>query len=453
MRLLDRLSAVNLFGYLRRRFRRHDDGLNESLDRRLEALGLHALQDRLDKLQTYLVRIETGQDRMSRQLDQVRTRLSSYLGLGVALTYTVDGMPVLVNANDMGCPLVLLAGGRYEEDVTQVLLSFSDPDTVFLDIGANIGFFSLQIGRRLLGKGHVYAFEPHPSLVELLEKNVLFNGLQKVVTWFPFALSDQNGTATMYYPDGHLGGGSIIQSNAAAASKNVIVREMKRLDDVFGSDFKCDLVKIDVEGHELNVLLGMRRIVENSPTIKILFEKLEPDTGANSPLERYFRELGFDLYGIELDASLSPLDRGDLGTWTGYALAARPGTIDDHKRAQFSIYPAQLFVPGAGTSTGNSKDERLIRSANRGDVLFFGPFWFLRAGIWRVRVHGAIRGSIFVRVQELNGVKVTEFELRTERLEHVFIANHDLVAFELVAYASSNSAEIILERFAIARQA
>src|SRR5256885_16158060 len=51
-----------------------------------------------------------------------------------------------------------------------------------------------------------------------------------------------------------------------------------RLDDLLGPDFRCNLVKIDVEGHELQVLDGMKRIVENSPDIKILFEKLTPNS-------------------------------------------------------------------------------------------------------------------------------------------------------------------------------
>ena len=96
---------------------------------------------------------------------------------------------MLVTANDIGCSVALISGGRYEEHNTNLLLSFTAPETVFLDIGANIGYFSLLLAQRLSGQGHVYAFEPHPQFVDLLARNLFLNGLDKTVTVFPFALS------------------------------------------------------------------------------------------------------------------------------------------------------------------------------------------------------------------------------------------------------------------------
>src|SRR5205085_12352859 len=113
--------------------------------------------------QSGLQRVEQAQDRMWRHLDFVRTRSGSYLGSGIALTHLADGTRMLINANDDGCPMGILSGGRHEENNTQLLLSFVDPDTVLVDIGANIGFFSVSIAQRLTGRGHVHAFEPHPS--------------------------------------------------------------------------------------------------------------------------------------------------------------------------------------------------------------------------------------------------------------------------------------------------
>src|SRR5207237_10838503 len=104
------------------------------------------------------------------QLDFVRTRVGCYVGDGVALTYLVDETPIFVNANDMGGPFNLLNGGRYEEVNLDLVLSFVRPDTVFLDIGANIGFYAVQVARRLDRSGKVHAFEPHPQLGRLLRR-------------------------------------------------------------------------------------------------------------------------------------------------------------------------------------------------------------------------------------------------------------------------------------------
>src|SRR5207248_476350 len=78
---------------------------------------------------------------------------------------------------------------------------------------------------------------------------------------FQLGLSDRNCMATFQYPKGHLGGGHI--DRPGSMSGHVAVEaEIRRLDDLLGPDFRCNLVKIDVEGHELQVLDGMRRIVE-----------------------------------------------------------------------------------------------------------------------------------------------------------------------------------------------
>jgi hypothetical protein len=192
----------------------------------------------------------------------------------------------------------------------------------------------------------------------------------------------------------------------------------------------------------------MRRIVANSPGIKILFEKLFPDASEESPLESYFRELGFDLYGVRHDASLVPLMLGGLARWGGYALAARPDTIEGGlNRARFSIHPCHFRLPGSST---NNTDYLHCVGEQR-SLLFFGPYWFLRAGFWRLRLHGAIHGAILFVLQESGGV-VLEFEMREGQSEHVFESRRDLTAFEIVAFAATDPAEIILDRIDMIRE-
>ena len=105
----------------------------------------------------------------------------NYLGDGTALTHLVDETPIYINSNDYGVPYCLINGGRYEEDNLAVLLSFVKDDSIFLDIGANLGFFSLQVARRVQKYGKVHAFEPHPRLAELLYRNAYINGFCYVI--------------------------------------------------------------------------------------------------------------------------------------------------------------------------------------------------------------------------------------------------------------------------------
>jgi FkbM family methyltransferase len=396
-----------------------------------------------------LAHIEAELRQVQLAIDFVRTRTSCYVGDGVALTYLADETPIFVNSNDMGPPFNMMNGGRYEEDNLAVLLSFVKPDSVFLDIGANLGFYTLKIGRRLGRGGVVYAFEPHPKAAELLARNIHVNGLRERVRCFRFGLSDVDGTATLRHPLGHLGGSHIGPAGDSPGHASVAI-ELKRLDSLLGRDFRCDIVKIDVEGHELNALRGMRDIIANSPDIKILFEKLTPNAGSEAALEAYFAELGFALYGVRSDASLTPLDPGAMAAWGGYILATRPGCLADGlRRNRFSIHGGQLLMPPASTPA----PDILRGAADQDGMLFHGPYWYLPRGVWRFRLHGDIRGAARFRVLERFGYPVHEFTLQSGETEHVFVAHRDLVYFETAAYAAGGRAEVTLERLEFIREA
>jgi FkbM family methyltransferase len=384
---------------------------------------------------------------MRLELDFVRARLSSYVGDGIALTYLVDETPIFVNSNDFGSPFALMSGGRYEEENIDVLFSFLKDDTIFLDIGANIGFFTLKIGKRLGPRGKVYAFEPHPRIYELLQRNVYVNGLSKLVTCFKLALSDKNTTETLRYPIGHLGGGQL--GPGEILGHTAVDAELRRLDDLLGADFRCDLVKIDVEGHEIGVLDGMKNIVLNSPQIKILFEKLDPNAGTEAALEAYFSELGFVLYAVRPDASLDALGTGALAEWGGYVVAARPGTIEDGLwRSRFSIYGGQLLGPTASLPEPGP----LRRTANQGEMLFHGPYWYLRQGVWRFKFHGKVRGVAGFGLLQRVGHVVEQFPVQVGQFEHVLVVPRDLIYFECAAYAATTQVEIVVDRLEFIRE-
>jgi FkbM family methyltransferase len=381
------------------------------------------------------------------ELEFVRTRLTSYVGDGIALTYLVDETPIFVNSNDLGSPFNLMSGGRYEEDNIEVLLSFLKEDTIFLDIGANIGFFTLKIGKRLGPQGKVYAFEPHPRIHDLLRRNVHINGIAKLVTCFKLALSDKNATETLRYPIGHLGGGHL--GPVENLGDTVVDAELRRLDDLLGADFRCDLVKIDVEGHEIGVLDGMKNIVLNSPRIKILFEKLDANAGTEAALESYFSGLGFALYAVRHDASLAALAKGALAEWSGYVVATRPGAIEDGlQRSRFSIYGGQLLPPTASAPESGP----LRRTANQGQMLFHGPYWYLRQGVWRFKFHGKIRGAARFGLLQRFGHVVEQFSVQVGQFEHVLVVPRDLIYFECAAYAETAQVEITVDRLEFIRE-
>lgn len=145
--------------------------------------------------------------------------------------------------------------GLYEKENLELLLrllrSLSKP--VVLDIGANIGNHTLAFATVA---SHVHAFEPIPFIQEVLQQNVEQNGLANI-TVHRLALSDKDDTATIHLDKtGNFGASSFDKGNAIAEAVIVKRRRGDALLDELGVE-RIDLVKIDVEAHELYVLRGL----------------------------------------------------------------------------------------------------------------------------------------------------------------------------------------------------
>ena len=127
----------------------------------------------------------------------------------------------------------------------------------FIDIGANLGYFTCLLGTLATPSGRVLAVEPEPDNLALLKANVAVNALAEVVTIFPFALGSHETSATLnLYKNSNRGRHSMV----AAGSGQQIVVPVKKLDSlvdqVFSSSEVIDFLKIDVEGYEPYVMQG-----------------------------------------------------------------------------------------------------------------------------------------------------------------------------------------------------
>lgn len=159
--------------------------------------------------------------------------------------------------------------GTWEPAVGRVLLDAMPrhQNAVFLDIGANVGYFSLLIANAF-PQASVHAFEPHPLTFQVLRMNTWQFG-ERICAW-PVALSDGKGTVALSTSAHNLG-----DTKGVPAKDQMIATTIApsvRLDDLFDSDICADLVKIDVQGAELSVLSGMQRLIQRSPDIRIVME-------------------------------------------------------------------------------------------------------------------------------------------------------------------------------------
>lgn len=141
----------------------------------------------------------------------------------------------------------------------------------FLDIGANIGYYSLLASKIIGNAGRVYSFEPSNREFRRLLKNIELNNCTNIIP-LNIALSDLNSEIDFSVAKGHTGLNSIIIADKSVVKTSQIIRAM-RLDSFFNSENrKLHLVKIDVEGAELLVLKGMKDILKAHTIQKFVIE-------------------------------------------------------------------------------------------------------------------------------------------------------------------------------------
>lgn len=137
----------------------------------------------------------------------------------------------------------------WEENVYRLEDDHLNRGGIVLDIGANIGSFSIYCG---LKGATVYAVEPEPNNLEVLKKNVELNNLQDSITIIDYGVSDFNGVAVI----DDSGGGSTIKDNKPGSTINII-----SFDDLLKkyNIEEVDVLKVDIEGSEKELILGASR--------------------------------------------------------------------------------------------------------------------------------------------------------------------------------------------------
>jgi FkbM family methyltransferase len=196
------------------------------------------------------------------------------------------------------------------------------PGATVVDVGANIGYNALYAARRVGPGGRVVAVEPTPDNLAVLERNVAESGLANLAI-APVAAGRAAGTQDFYVRGDTSAVNSFFEQSCYATVTRVLRVPVKPLDDVV--DGEADLVKIDVEGAELDVLEGMPRLLER-PGLALVAEwhpTLQALAGyAEDALPRWLLDRGWRLDAAS-HFSVRPLAAGDLPALTARLARAR----------------------------------------------------------------------------------------------------------------------------------
>lgn len=151
------------------------------------------------------------------------------------------------------------AYGTWEPEVVEAVQRHVTPGMTVLDVGAQTGFYSLLLSKLVGPKGKVIAFEPLPANFRLLEENVRLNSLENV-TLRNRAVAEVSGEMKFEFPhhEPTLIGGPVLEGD----SRDFFAVEVDSLDDFLGEGgLPVHFIKIDVEGAEVEVLRGARRML------------------------------------------------------------------------------------------------------------------------------------------------------------------------------------------------
>lgn len=254
-------------------------------------------------------------------------RSAVYVGNDRVLLRTAAGYKMYADARDVSITPHLILDGVYERHTESALRTLVKPGMRILEIGANIGLFTVLMAHRTGTRGFVRAFECDPMLAQIARDNLEINGLSEIGRIDERAVTNATATLRFFTARRHRGGGTLVegleQLPGLAEERGELEVQSTTVDAIVAEEAGAfDFVKIDAEGAETAIFRGGRSVFADRGRPLIVMTEFSPAFIAKSGDDpaRHLAELesfGFSLRLIdERRRKLVPIDRD--------ALLARP---------------------------------------------------------------------------------------------------------------------------------
>ena len=215
----------------------------------------------------------------------------------------------------------ILRHGVWEGHLANIYSQLINETDVILDAGANIGFHTVQFAR--FGK-KVYAYDPQPTIFNLLSANILFNGVTDRVEQFRLGLSDKPGSIRMEpvnkfdQPNGmhNFGGRGLTNDRTGEESVELVT---------FDKD--VDVIKIDIQGSEIYAFKGMEQMIDRCQPW-IMFENYEDGENDKKVLD-FLLNKGYVIYRL-------------MNNLNEDCFAFKP-ELDNHKKVKIVLESAEGY--------------------------------------------------------------------------------------------------------------
>ena len=209
----------------------------------------------------------------------------------------IEGEKMYLDEVDALC---LSINGIHEKMLTNLIKKEIHSGDVVLDIGAHIGYYTLQFANLVGPTGKGYAFEPEPKNFELLKKNVQINKHDNVVL-IQKIVSDKDGIVEFFISKFDSIGNKLFKSNEAGSSIKI---ESTTLDEYFKDlKKKIDFIKMDIQGGEGKAILGMKNLLKENKNLKIIQEwwpdALKQNHANPEDHLKFLQHIGYKFYEID----------------------------------------------------------------------------------------------------------------------------------------------------------
>ncbi|NQS90336.1 FkbM family methyltransferase [Patescibacteria group bacterium] len=215
----------------------------------------------------------------------------------LVVTHLRRGPYLLTSLNDY-CGRTIYYWGDYDRKITWLCRRILRPGDCFLDIGACFGEVGFYAAQSVGALGQVHMFEPQPKLANYIRVSAELNGFDHIQI-HEVALSDKDGEFVLFVPSENMGMGSFA---ADRGTKSNVIRVQARNAAKYFDQLSLPqirMIKLDVEGHEENVLVGALDFLKTNKPAAIIFESHDYDTTFfHRGTVKVLSSLGYNFYQI-----------------------------------------------------------------------------------------------------------------------------------------------------------
>jgi FkbM family methyltransferase len=235
-----------------------------------------------------------------------------YIGGGICLCRVLGRYKMYVEARDVGVSSHLMLDGYWEMWVTEVLVSRLRRGMIAIDVGANLGYFSMIMADMVGQTGKVHAFEPNPPIAELLRKSAHVNAFRERIDIHPEPLGEVDGARVrLDVPTDYPGGATI---NPAEGEDGDGTMTLRRLDS-YPELLDADVIKIDAEGAEQSIWRGMSGIFSRGRPMVVLLEFVRSRYDDPASFLAEIAAEGFTFHQVGAGNPMRPIDQAEILAW------------------------------------------------------------------------------------------------------------------------------------------